>query len=152
RVYGDTYDTQQRYTSSTRSNCIYGDTSPCLYRWIGISQWAGTELQASFNWLQDSSLVTMVGADLRVVGVRAKQDVLNADTGAYRESSSNVIPLGKDKIEEVLGAYLQQTWSPTGWFALNAGARIDASERYDPVLSPRFAANLGAWRGGTIKL
>jgi outer membrane cobalamin receptor len=152
RAYADSYDTQQRYTSSTRSNCIYGDVSPCRYRWIGISQWAGTELQASFNWLQDSSLVTLVGADMRLVAVRAKQDVLNADTGAYRESSSNVIPRGDDKLEEVLGAYLQQTWSPSSWFALNAGARLDASERYDPVLSPRFAANFGAWQGGTIKL
>jgi outer membrane receptor for ferrienterochelin and colicins len=151
RVYGDTFDTQRIYTVSTRSNCIYGDTSPCRYHWIGISQWAGTELQASFNWLQDSSLVTLVGADVRLVSVRAKQDVQNADTGAYRESSTNVIPFGKDNLEEVLGAYLQQTWTPVPMIALNAGARIDASERYDPVTSPRFAANIGAWRGGTIK-
>ena len=153
RAYGDSFDTQQRYIVSTRSNCIYvGDTSPCTYRWIGISQWVGTELQASFNWLQDSSLVTLIGADLRLVGVRAKQDVLNTDTGAYRESSSNVIPRTGDKLEEVLGAYLQQTWAPSSWLALNAGARIDASQRYDPVMSPRFAANFAAWRGGTIKL
>ena len=92
RVYGDTYDTQKLYTSSTRSNCIYGDTSPCRYRFIGISQWVGTEVQTSFNWLKDSSFVTLVGADVRLVGVQAKQDIQNADTGAYRESSSNVIP------------------------------------------------------------
>jgi outer membrane cobalamin receptor len=152
RVYGDTFDTQKIYTSSTRSNCIYRDTSPCLYHFIGISQWAGTELQGSFNWLQDSSLVTLVGADFRLVSVQAKQDVQNADTLAYRESSSNVIPAGNEKIEEVLGAYLQQTWTPSSWFALNAGARIDASERYDPVVSPRLAANFSAWQGGTIKL
>ena len=153
RVYGDTFDTQRIYTVSASSNCIYrGNTSPCLYHWTGTSQWVGTELQGSFNWLQDSSLVTLVGADVRVVSVQAKQDVQNADTLAYHESSTNVIPIGNDKVEEVLGAYLQQTWTPAPFIALNAGARIDASERYDPVISPRFAANLAAWRGGTIKL
>ena len=152
RVYGDTFDTQKIYTTSTRSACIYGDTSPCRYHWIGISQWAGTEVQTSFNWLQDSSLVTLLGADVRLVSVQGKQDILNADTGAYRESSTNVIPRRGDKYEEVLGAYLQQTWTPASWFALNAGARVDASERYDPVVSPRFAANVGAWQGGTIKI
>jgi outer membrane receptor for ferrienterochelin and colicins len=153
RVYGDTFDTQKVYTVSTRSNCIYfGDTSPCRYHWIGISQWAGTEVQTSFNWLQDSSFVTLLGADVRLVSVQAKQDILNADTGAYRESSTNVIPRGRDKLEEVLGAYLQQTWTPAPWFALNVGARVDASQRYDPVISPRFAANFGAWQGGTLKL
>ena len=152
RVYGDTFDTQKVYTVSTQSNCIYGDTSPCRYHWIGISQWAGTEVQTSFNWLQDSSFVTLVGADVRLVAVQAKQDILNAHTGAFRESSTNVIPRGRDKFEEVLGAYLQQTWTPANWFALNAGARVDASQRYDPVMSPRFAINFGAWQGGTLKL
>jgi outer membrane receptor for ferrienterochelin and colicins len=154
RVYGDTFDTQRVYTVSARSNCIYpGEPAPCRYHWIGMSQWVGTELQGSFNWLQDSSLVTLVGADMRLVSVNAKQDVLNADTGAYRESSTNVIrPVGADRIEEVLGAYVQQTWAPATFMALNAGARIDASERYDPVLSPRFAANIAAWRGGALKL
>jgi outer membrane receptor protein involved in Fe transport len=94
----------------------------------------------------------MIGADVRLVRVMAKQDVQNADTLAYRESSSNVLPAGPHKVEEVLGAYLQQTWAPVQWLALNAGARVDASERYDPVLSPRLAANVGAWQGGTLKL
>jgi outer membrane receptor for ferrienterochelin and colicins len=152
RSYADTFDTQKVYTSSTRSHCIYGDTSPCRYHWIGMSQWVGTEVQASFNWLQDSSLVTLVGADVRLIGVQAKQDVQNADTLAYRESSTNVIPAGKNKVEELLGAYLQQTWSPVSWIALNAGARVVASDRYDPVLSPRLAANFGVWQGGTLKL
>jgi outer membrane receptor protein involved in Fe transport len=105
-------------------------------------------------------LVTLIGADVRLVTVQAKQDVLNADTGAYRESSTNVIPgrdaatgAVRDRFDEVLGAYLQQTWTPASWFALNAGARVDASDRYDkPVPSPRVAANFGAWQGGTPKL
>ncbi|HMJ51769.1 MAG TPA: TonB-dependent receptor [Polyangiaceae bacterium] len=155
RLYGDTFDTQRIYTVSARANCIYpgGDTSPCRYHWIGVSQWAGTEVQGSFNWLQDSSLVTMVGADARIVSVQAKQDVQNADTLAYRESSTNVIPHpGSSRFEEVLGAYLQQTWTPSSWLAINAGGRVDASGRYDPVLSPRLAANFAAWQGGTLKI
>ena len=61
---------------------------------------------------------------------QAMQDVQNADTFAYRESSTNVIPqAGRDKLEEVLGAYLQQTWTPSSWLALNAGVRVDASDR-----------------------
>jgi outer membrane receptor for ferrienterochelin and colicin len=95
----------------------------------------------------------MIGADARLVKVSAKWDVTNADTGAYRESSTNVIPRKGNKLDEVLGAYLQQTWSPIDWFALNAGARMDVSERYqDPVLSPRAALNLGVWKGGALKL
>jgi outer membrane cobalamin receptor len=153
RLYGDTYDTQKYYTTSTRSACIYSDGAPCLNHQIGISQWAGAEVQASFNWLHDSSLVTMIGADARAVRVQAKHDVQNADTLAYRESSTTVIPAGDDKVDEVLGAYVQQTWSPGSWLALNVGTRVDVSERYeDPVASPRFAANFGVWQGGTLKL
>ncbi|MET0591522.1 MAG: TonB-dependent receptor, partial [Polyangiaceae bacterium] len=155
RVYGDTYDTQKFFTTSTRSACIYADGAPCAEHSIGISQWVGTELQASFNWLQDSTLVTMIGADMRLVRVRSKHDVKNADTGAYRQSSDTIIPDPKkgDPTDEVIGAYLQQTWSPAAWIALNAGARLDVSERYEePVLSPRFAANFSAWSGGTLKL
>src|SRR5262249_43222618 len=75
----------------------------------------------------------------------------NAETLAYQVSSSNIIPVGSDKYEEVLGAYLQQTWTPISEIALNGGVRLDASERYKAVPSPRFAANFGAWRGGTLK-
>ncbi|GAC1553058.1 MAG: hypothetical protein NVS3B10_14990 [Polyangiales bacterium] len=51
----------------------------------------------------------------------------------------------------ILGAYLQQTWQPTKWLALNGGARLDAYERFAPVLSPRVAASLTPWKGGTVK-
>jgi outer membrane receptor for ferrienterochelin and colicins len=153
RVYGDTYDTQKFFTTSTRSACIYIDAAPCLNHQIGVSQWVGTEVQASFNWFHDATFVTMVGADVRLVRVQAKDDVKNADTLAYRESSTTVIPAGKDKVDEVLGAYLQQTWSPSAWLAVNAGTRVDVSERYeDPVASPRLATNFSTWRGGTLKL
>jgi outer membrane cobalamin receptor len=147
RVYGDGFDTERKYIYSTAAGCLFGDHSPCLYRRAGASQWFGAEIQSSFNWLGDSSLQTLIGVDGRTVAVRAKQDVQNADTGAYRESSTNVI----DATEQVLGAYLQQIWSPHPSFTLNAGVRADASVRYDPVLSPRVAASVSAWRGGTLK-
>ncbi|MET0595086.1 MAG: hypothetical protein ABW133_20470, partial [Polyangiaceae bacterium] len=148
RLYGDSFDNQRQYITSTAAGCIFGDRSPCLYHWVGISRWFGAEVQSSFSWLGDSSLQTLVGIDARYVSVAAKQDVKNADTLAYRESSSNVI----DGREEVLGAYVQQIWSPIPEFSLNAGARINASARYDPVVSPRLAASVGAWPGGTLKL
>jgi outer membrane receptor for ferrienterochelin and colicins len=147
RVYGDGFDNQRTFIYSTAAGCFYGDKSPCLYHWAGRSQWVGAELQGSFNWLGDSTLQTLIGVDARLIAVSAKQDVQNADTLAYRASSSNVI----DANERVVGAYLQQVWSPIPAFTLNAGARADASVRYDPVLSPRLAASIGAWTDGTVK-
>jgi outer membrane cobalamin receptor len=147
RVYADGFDTERSYVYSTAAGCIYADRSPCLYKSAGVSQWVGAEIQSSFSWLGDSSLQTLLGLDGRAVAVRAKQDVQNADTLAYRVSSTNVIDSG----EQVMGAYLQQVWSPHPSFTLNAGVRADASVRYDPVLSPRLAASLTAWEGGTMK-
>jgi outer membrane receptor for ferrienterochelin and colicins len=34
---------------------------------------------------------------------------------------------------------------------LNAGARLDRDPRFDPVISPRAAASLGIWNGGTAR-
>lgn len=148
RFYGDGFDNQRSYITSTAAGCIFGDRSPCLYHWAGLARWIGAEFQGSFSWLGDSSLQTLVGIDARHVQVAAKQDVQNADTLAYRESSSNVI----DTTEQVIGAYLQQIWSPIPELSLNAGVRANASVRYDPVVSPRLAASVGAWPGGTMKL
>ena len=148
RLYGDGFDTEHRYVTSAISGCVYGDRSPCLRNSIGVSRWVGTEIQSSFSWLGNSTLETLVGIDARTIDVKAKHDVRNADTLVYRESSTNVI----DKTEQVLGAYLQQIWAPVPTISFNAGARADASARYDPVLSPRVAASVGAWRDGTLKL
>lgn len=148
RAYADAFDYQRVFTTSTASHCIYGDTSPCLYHGLGISRWVGTEEQASFNWFENSTFVTLVGVDGRLLDVHSKLDVQNADTLAYRQSSSDVI----DDSEWVLGGYLQQTWAPTSFLSFNGGLRIDARRSYDkPVPSPRIAANIGVWRGGTLK-
>ncbi len=148
RLYGDTFDSQHFFTESAAQSCVYGDRTPCLYHSLGMSRWAGVEVQSTFNWFANSTLVTLVGADGRYLGVRAKSDVQNAETLAYRASSSNII----DATEVVVGAYVQQTWTPAEWLVLNGGARIDASNRYDAVVSPRVASNVSLWPMGTFKL
>jgi outer membrane cobalamin receptor len=148
RVYGDGFDNQRTYFVSTVAGCLFDHTARCKFHWAGASRWVGTELQGSFNWLGNSLLQTLVGVDARLVAVSAKLDAQDADTLEYRESSTNVI----DRTERVLGAYLQQVWSPLPYLSFNAGARADASVRYDPVISPRLAANVGGWSGGTLKL
>lgn len=148
RVYGDAFDQERVFTTSTGFRCYFTGTAACLNTSAGVSAWGGAELQTAFNWLHDSSLVTLVGLDGRTLGVRSKADVRDADTLEHKESSSHVIRTN----ENTLGAYLQQTWNPVTELAFNGGVRMDVSERHSPVLSPRLAANFGVWKGGTLKL
>ena len=64
-----------------------------------------------------------------------------------------MIPVpGKDKLEQVLGAYLQQTWTPAPWLALNAGARVDAQRSVRSRGIASLRRQLGRVARGTLKL
>lgn len=147
RLYGDHFDYGHQSVTSAAAACLYGDTSPCYRRNRALARWAGGEVQSTFNWFRDSRFVTLVGLDARGIYVKGQDDIRNYDTGDPRESSSNVIDAG----DRMLAAYLQQTWTPSDRFSLNAGARIDEGRRFDPVVSPRIAAGVGLWRGGRLK-
>jgi outer membrane receptor protein involved in Fe transport len=147
RLYGDTFDYQNFANTSQGDVCRFYDVPTCQFHFVGASRWAGVELQSSFDWLKDASLVTLAGVDERVRLVQSKTDTLNLATGLPLRESFGVI----DAHDETLGAYVQQTWQPTRWLGLNGGARVDSETRYTGVVSPRLAASAKVWKGGTLK-
>lgn len=145
RLYGDGFD-YRRQANLHSSVCIRSDVVTCEIFDVGRAHWMGLEERLSLNWFQNDRFVTLLGVDTRIRRVGAKQDTLDFDTkrpfgptlGRFIESSGLVSP------------YLQQTWSPTSWLDINAGARLDVvagagldkDERFSPILSPRGAV---AW-------
>lgn len=147
RLYGDAYDSQNRQDFSRPAACPYTGVTTCQYRYLTESRWAGAEIQGSYDWLSDGSLNTLIGVDGRTRRVRSKVDTLDFDTERYLANSVGVV----DRSSQIIGAYIQQIWSPSAHFGFNAGARLDHDPRFDAVLSPRAAANVGLWPGGTFR-
>jgi outer membrane receptor for ferrienterochelin and colicins len=150
RVYADTWDFQSYHNTSEASACLSaGDATvaTCQFYSPGISRWAGAEMRASFDWLKNDRFVTLVGVDGRLRTAAFKIDSRDFATGRQLQSSLAVI----DRQDSVASAYAQQTWTPNGWFGLNAGVRFDKQTRFDGVVSPRVAANVRPWNGGTVK-
>jgi outer membrane receptor protein involved in Fe transport len=147
RVYGDSFDYQDYQDTTYAGGCLFENVTTCRYGVVGATRWLGAEVQTSFDWLKDATLVTLVGVDERIRSIASKSDARDFGTGRPLESSFGVI----NHNDKTLGAYLQQTWQPTGWLSLNGGARLDQEDRFHGVLSPRFAASAKTWKGGTLK-
>jgi outer membrane receptor protein involved in Fe transport len=151
RAYADTWDLTIAQNASEVSECIglplVGSNPTCTYKGNFASRWAGLEEQISLDWLKDGSLVTLVGADGRLRFVGSKFDLSDFNTGQPVASSFGLI----HQNDQLLGAYAQQTWQPARWLGLNAGARLDEETRYQGNVSPRVAASVRAWDGGTFK-
>jgi outer membrane receptor for ferrienterochelin and colicins len=147
RAYGDLHDYERIANTSSLDSCFYLGVRTCRYSFAGLSRAAGLEIQASFDWFETAELVTLLGADGRVRSVASKSDLQDYDTEAYLVSSHGVI----DGSDVTGGAYLQQTWQPVRWLALNAGGRVDIDPRFDPVPSPRVAASVNPWDDATLK-
>jgi outer membrane cobalamin receptor len=147
RLYGDSFD-YQRFAdaSAVGPTCLYSVTT-CRKVQTGVSRWAGAEVSASFDWLKDGSAVTLIGVDGRLRFIAEQYDVLDAANNVPVADSDSVLRVH----DKVFGAYAQQTWSPGTWLSLNAGARLDVDERFGTRISPRLAASLPLWQGGTIK-
>ncbi|HEY8073538.1 MAG TPA: TonB-dependent receptor, partial [Labilithrix sp.] len=150
RVYGDTYEFESVRNSSEASACLSaGDASlpTCTFYTPSYSRWAGIEARTSFDWLKNDRFVTLAGVDERIRGAKLAIDPRDFATGRPLRSSLAFI----DRSDELFGAYLQQTWVPTTWLSFNGGARIDNESRFKGVLSPRVAASVTPWKGGTVK-
>ena len=150
RVYVDAWDWLSDINASSKAACLgAGDSSAntCTLGGRGRSRWAGLELRTDLDWLQTERLVTTIGVDGRLREIKSKIDFTNFDTGAPLQSSQGLIA----RNDTLIGAYLQQTILPTRWLSFNLGARLDKETRFDGVVSPRFAAALTTWRGGTLK-
>ena len=148
RLYGDTFDYLRQGIDSRAGGCLYVGTTTCDNQHRGASRWAGLELQTSFDWLRDASLVSLLGIDVRTAFAGHKVDQKDFDTGKYLRDSDSVI----DAHDQTLGAYLQTAWRPSKLVEMNAGARLDAGRVYRPVASPRAAITVHPWKGGAVKL
>ena len=147
RLYGDSFDYRDHFNASQASGCLYDGVSTCEYLFSGVSRWVGLELQSSFDWKKDGTLVTLIGVDERLRHVETKSDTLNYATHLPVASSVSRI----DHDDKTAAAYIQQTWQPTPWLGFNGGARVDYETRFRGVVSPRLAASASLWRGGTLK-
>jgi len=108
----------------------------------------GVEVAPSFDWLRNGTFVTLVGADAELRSGRSLVNEFNAATQAPVSPSLGAF----DRTDVETAFYAQQTWEPTRWFGLNAGGRLDNDPRFAPVLSPRLAARIDPWSGGTLKV
>lgn len=148
RLYGDSFEYGRQGIDSRVGACIYPGVVTCVTKTRGYSRWGGVELQGSFDWWHDATLVSLFGVDVQRAAVKHQSDLFSDEDGRALRSSDQVI----DKPDVMLGAYTQHEWKPSGWFELNGGLRLDVGKRYDPVASPRLAAMVKPWRGGALKL
>ena len=132
RLYGDTYDYQELAIVSAAEDCLPQQPNGCQRRLLGVSRWAGAEVQASFDWLENSRLVTMIGVDGRLRFIGSKDDITDRITGRER------------RIVRCLHARRAR---PRGLFAADGAARLLArpergrAARLRPTLwKPRLAA------------
>ncbi len=147
RIYTDSFDTRTIADVSRVSGCRYPGTLTCSYRNTGASRWVGLELQTTIDWLKTGNLVTLLGVDGRLREAKFQQDVFDYDSGGPLRDTQAIIR----ENDSTLGAFLQQTLSPWKPLSLNGGARFDFDSRFSPVPSPRLAASVNVWPGGTIK-
>jgi outer membrane receptor for ferrienterochelin and colicins len=148
RVYGDTFDKETVVNVSRKLSCRYPRTLTCINREGNLAQWAGAEIQGNLDWLSTGGFVTMLGVDGRLRFVGAKRDEIDFDTGQHLRSSDGVIR----ERDATLGVYAQQTWQPWKPLSFNGGLRYDFDPRFSPVPSPRLAATVSPWHGGTLKV
>ena len=148
RLYADLYSIEAYQVASRGALCPFG-TASCLYSSRGSARWIGLELQSSWDWFADARFVTMLGVDLRLRTVSFK------NSGAEDIATGQLLYPPNEALDVhdfPLSAYLQQTWQPLRSLSLNGGVRVDRDARFAPVLTPRVAASLGLWEGGTLKL
>jgi outer membrane receptor protein involved in Fe transport len=147
RLYGDAYDNQRRVNRWALVNCFTSSVETCQRYDATLARWVGIEGRLAIDWLRPGELVTTFGIDARMSWVSAKSDLLDFASGRPLAPSAGLI----DGRSGFAAPYVQQVWAPTRAVELNAGARVDADERFDPIVSPRLAAAVRPWEGGTAK-
>jgi outer membrane receptor protein involved in Fe transport len=147
RAYADGFDNQTFMNPKDYLYCRNPSVTQCAWAQVGVTQWAGSELQGSFNWTRDGKFTTLLGVDGRLRHVQGRYEVSDYNTG--RPLFPLVQPF--ERQGSTIASYLQMVWQPAAVFGLNAGARLDYDPRFDPVVSPRVAATTKPWRDGTLK-
>jgi outer membrane cobalamin receptor len=147
RLYGDAYDYHQVIDVLGAEDCLSGQLQGCHFELAGSSRWVGLEEQLSLDWLKDGTLTTLVGADLRLKHTASRTDISDIVTG------DNPGPSGVfGGLEKAAALYLEQKARLLRRLDLSAGGRFDLDERFGSRLSPRAAAALRPWDGGTVKI
>jgi outer membrane receptor protein involved in Fe transport len=147
RAYADGFDNQTFMNPEDYLYCRRSNVTRCQWAQVGVTQWAGSELQGSFNWTRDGKFTTLLGVDGRLRHVQGRNEVSDYYTG------KPLFPLVQpfERQGSTIASYLQMVWQPAAVFGLNAGARLDYDPRFDPVISPRIAATTKPWHDGTVK-
>ena len=147
RAYADSFDYQRTLNAYGIILCLSPEVKVCRLYDAGVARWVGVEERLTLNWLRDQTLVTALGVDVRERQVGAKQDQLDASTGMPINATTG--RLDDDSIS--VGPYIQQTWNPSSVIDINAGARLDITDRFSAVLSPRGAVVLRPFDKTTFK-
>ena len=144
--YFDNYSYGQSMYEADGSQCTFPVAGTCLTKVRGRSTWGGAEAQATYDWLGDSTLTTMLGVDGRV------RHISNSTTSIALDTDQVAGIVGdRSATELAYAAYGQQRWTPFSRLHLNAGARFDHDPRGGNRLSPRAAVSFTPWAGGTLK-
>ena len=147
RVYGDASEEDSQIRGSSFLTCLGSQPNGCIHTSHGAGQWFGTELQTTFKWLSDLSMSSMLGVEGRVRRVGFKSGISDLATGAP------VTEFGEYRALSTGGAvYAQQIYSPVPALTLNAGGRLDFDYQLGQRVSPRAAAAVDVWHGGTAKV
>jgi hypothetical protein len=148
RAYADSFDYQRHLDVDGGTGCLNASIPVCQYYDAGVARWAGLEERLALNWLHDESLVTTLGVDGRVRWVGTKEDIVDAGTGKPIGATAGRV----DDTSGIVSPYIQQTYRPSSWADLNAGARLDVDSHFSPVLSPRGAIAIEPFDKTTLKL
>jgi len=146
RLYFDNHYNIQYLNTSAYMECLPGQVNGCYIPLYQIARTFGLEEQLPIDWLHNSRLVTLLGFDGRIRPYGSQIDIDDFGTEKHVAMLNEI-----DTARKSLGAYAQQTARPVSWLSLNAGARADFVEGLGSRLSPRVAANVSPWRGGTLK-
>ncbi|MBM4361585.1 MAG: TonB-dependent receptor [Deltaproteobacteria bacterium] len=144
RLFADEFGYTSRSAYSSLEDCAAA-TPGCTWNYWGGSRQLRLEEQLTVDWLGDGAQQTTLGVTgaLRRVGASS---VYLADSG---EISPPVVPYEED--ERAGALWLQHAYRPTSFAAFSAGLRADADDRAS-ALSPRGAASVSPWGGGTVRL
>lgn len=147
RAYGDLYDYREYDPLAAAEDCLAGQSGGCTYDLRGKARWVGAEIQSSFDWLKDGALVTLLGVDGRF------RHTEGSPTDYTDRRTGKVTSVGQTfgGPEKAGAAFLEQKAHLASWLDLNAGARLDADDRFGVHVSPRAAAVVSPWRGGHFK-
>jgi outer membrane receptor for ferrienterochelin and colicins len=147
RAYTNASDFNTTFIASWPPNCPNPNLN-CRVTPLEEAVTGGVEVTPTFDWLKDGTFVTLVGANAEW---RSGRSILNE----YDDTTGKPVLLSYglfDRKDGALAAYAQQTWDPVRWLGLNAAGRLDYDPRFAPVFSPRLAARVDPWAGGTLKL